>query len=91
MDEITNSNKYCNIQESCKLLIQANNQYDKVVQQNQSLQQELNHYKQICTKIKRIAIKENIAFSELSEHNHTDPIMTRILNIIDEVKNEKNK
>ena len=34
-------NEYCNIQENCKMLIQAGNQYDAVVKQNQSLQAEL--------------------------------------------------
>lgn len=43
MDQLINSDKYCNVQENCKLLIQANNQYNKVVLQNQSLQKELRH------------------------------------------------
>lgn len=34
-------NEYCDIQENCKMLIQAGNQYDAVVKQNQSLQAEL--------------------------------------------------
>lgn len=33
--------KYCDIQESCKLLTQANRQYNEVVKQNRSLQSEL--------------------------------------------------
>lgn len=34
-------NEYCDIQKNCKMLIQAGNQYDAVVKQNQSLQAEL--------------------------------------------------
>lgn len=52
MEQITNSNKYCNIQDGCKLLQQANNQYDKVVQQNQSLQQELRNARRCCENCK---------------------------------------
>lgn len=35
------TSKYCDIQENCKLLKQANAQYNAVVRQNQSLQTEL--------------------------------------------------
>lgn len=40
------TNKYCNIQDGCKLLKQANAQYNAVVQQNQSLQAELRAVRQ---------------------------------------------
>lgn len=39
-------NNYCDIQENCKLLVTANNQYDKVVSQNRSLQGELKNAKE---------------------------------------------
>ena len=35
------TNKYCDIQDGCKLLKQANAQYNEVVKQNRSLQTEL--------------------------------------------------
>ena len=40
------SNKYCDSQDLCKLLIAANNQYNKVVKQNKSLQGELKNAKE---------------------------------------------
>lgn len=82
MDEITNSNKYCNIQESCKLLIQANNQYDKVVQQNQSLQQELNHYKNLFKKI------ECGCKATYTRTNECRDFKKFILSVIKEVKDD---
>jgi len=39
------SEKYCDIQESCKLLQQANAQYNKVVKQNKELQKASQIYK----------------------------------------------
>lgn len=40
------TNKYCDIQDGCKLLKQANAQYNAVVRQNQSLQAELRAVRQ---------------------------------------------
>lgn len=40
------TNKYCDIQDGCKLLKQANAQYNAVVRQNQSLQTELRTVRQ---------------------------------------------
>lgn len=40
------TNKYCDIQESCKLLNRTNAQYNAVVRQNQSLQTELRTVRQ---------------------------------------------
>lgn len=68
MDEITNSNKYCNIQESCKLLIQANNQYGKVVQQNRSLQKELRAKGKKIGRLK----KQNLHLAQCKGDVYTD-------------------
>lgn len=40
------TNKYCDIQDGCKLLKRANAQYNAVVRQNQSLQTELRTVRQ---------------------------------------------
>lgn len=68
MDQLINSNKYCSIQENCKLLIQANNQYDKVVQQNRSLQKEL---RAKGKKIKRLHT-QNIHLAQSKGDVYTD-------------------
>lgn len=54
--------QYCDIQENCKMLIQAGNQYDAVVKQNQSLQTELRFAKDN-------AEKDNKYIRELEEAN----------------------
>lgn len=54
--------QYCQCQDYCKLLIVANTQYNKVVEQNCSLQQELNKYKSD-------AEKDNSYLAKIEESN----------------------
>ena len=55
-------NNYCEIQDGCKLLIQASNQYEAVVKQNQSLQTEL-RFANDCNK------KDEAYIRQLEESN----------------------
>ena len=48
---------YCDIQKDCKLLALAKSQYDKVVEQNQSLQRNLLWYKEQAEKDNQYLIK----------------------------------
>ena len=54
--------QYCQCQDYCKLLIAANTQYEKVVEQNRNLQQELNKYKSD-------AEKDNSYLAKIEESN----------------------
>lgn len=68
-------NNYCEIQDGCKLLIQASNQYEAVVKQNQSLQTEL-RFANDCNKKDEAYIRQleesNMILQEKSEQNQKD-------------------
>lgn len=61
--------KYCAIQDTCKLLIQAVNQYNEVVKQNKSLQTELNFTKGNAAKDHQYILELEEANMILQEEN----------------------
>ena len=73
---------YCDIQEYCKPLLAANRQYKKVVEQNRSLQGELNNAKEELEYLASFFNKDETAIvNRLLRYN-------RAINAIKEISNE---
>lgn len=73
---------YCDNQDICKLLVTANNQYDKVVNQNRSLQGELKNAKEELEYLASFFNKDETEIvNRLLRYN-------RAINAIQEIANE---